>query len=66
MLCAKYQNDWATEIGVTEKHDFARFEFNSLWHSDVIWRHRTGSIWAQVLPDADGTKPLTEPMLTYQ
>ena len=65
-LCAKYQNDWATEIGVIEKHDFARFAFNSLWHSDVIWRYRTGSVWAQVLSDADDTKPLTEPMLTFQ
>ena len=39
---------------------------NTLWPSNAIWRHRSGSTLAQVmalLPD--GTKPLPEPMLTY-
>ena len=40
--------------------------FNSLRPSDAIWRHRSGSTLAQVMACClDGTKPLTEPMLTY-
>ena len=35
---------------------------NSLWPSDTIQRHKSGSTLAQV---PDGTKPLPEPMLTY-
>ena len=27
VLCAKYQNDWATEIDAMDERDFARFEF---------------------------------------
>ena len=37
-------------------------EANSLWSSDAIWRHRSGSTlgkWSLL----DGTKPLPEPML---
>ena len=36
--------------------------FHSLWPSDAICWHRTGSTLAQVMPD--GTKPLPEPLLT--
>ena len=40
---------------------------NSLWPSDTIWRHRSGSTLVQVMACLlpDGTKPLPEPMLTY-
>ena len=27
VLCAKLQNDWATEMDVIDERDFARFEF---------------------------------------
>ena len=44
-----------------------RWWLNSLWPSDAIWRHRSGSTLAQVMASAllpDGTKPLPEPLLT--
>ena len=39
------------------------FFINSLWPSDTIWRPRSGSTLDQEM--ADGTKPLPQPMLTY-
>ena len=42
------------------------FFLNSLWSSDAIWWHRSGSPLAQVIAFLpDGTKPLPEPVLTY-
>ena len=27
MLCAKFQNDWITEMDAMDEHDFTTFEF---------------------------------------
>ena len=37
---------------------------SSLWPSDTIWQHGSGSTLAQVMACCLGTKPLIEPMLT--
>ena len=48
-LCTNLQNDLTIEMEILEEREFAISEFNSLWPSDTIWRHRSGSTLAQVM-----------------
>ena len=49
MICAKFQNYWTTEMDVMEEPNFARFEFNSLWPRDVIWRQESRLTLVQLM-----------------
>ena len=44
-------------------YQFESYQFNSLWPSDAVWWHISGSTLAQVMACCR-TKPLPEPMLT--